>query len=176
MFRAARLRHTPFLFVGSLHTRGSNAGPTWWRSARGRQGVTKGSAIPACAVSNCEIAHTAARAVVRSEAGNPRSGAVATRRRLRADPEPLPQKEAGASASQAKPVVEHDAQALSARPRRGGGLRRRAVIPARQHRGRRRHVRDVAGQSHAGRNAEATRRLGGPPTGRSRPRLWPRST
>ena len=67
--------HAFFLFVGSLHTRVHKRWPNVVAKRAGRQGVTKGSAIPACAVSNCEIAHTAARASVRSEAGNPRSGA-----------------------------------------------------------------------------------------------------
>ena len=55
--------HAFFLFVGSLYTRVTTlAQRSWWRSARGGPCLTKGSAIPACAVSNCEIAHTAARA------------------------------------------------------------------------------------------------------------------
>ena len=54
--------HAFFLFVGSLHTRVHKRWPNVVAKRAGRQGLTKGSAIPACAVSNCGRAHTAARA------------------------------------------------------------------------------------------------------------------
>ena len=47
--------HAFFLFVGSLHTRVHKRWPNVVAKRAGRQGLTKGSAIPACAVSNAKL-------------------------------------------------------------------------------------------------------------------------